>query len=124
SEEADERQGREGREHCEIERLLFEVRRPTRYRFVLIGEIPRLSRRLLREDERQQNGGGQLHLPAPDGVSRARATRRAPFRMAREELLMEIDARETAATSAPTLNGSRMSLPLNCRANSGSSTEK
>ena len=56
-------------------------------------------------------------------MSKARAIRRAPFLIARDELLMVIDARDTASTSAPTLNGSRMSLPLNCWANCGGSTE-
>jgi hypothetical protein len=37
---------------------------------------------------------------------------------------MLIDARETASTSRPTTNGSRMVLPLNCAANFGGSTEK
>ena len=39
-------------------------------------------------------------------------------------LLMVIDARDTASTSPPTLNGSRMDFPLNCVANFGGSTEK
>jgi len=39
-------------------------------------------------------------------------------------LLMVMEARETASTSLPTLNGSRMFLPANWAANSGGSTEK
>src|SRR5262249_39486218 len=111
---------------------------------LLIGEIPLgpprrswfllkcedLRIRKQRKDKNQQKRRSvtdrtmPVHLAVPPGVSIARATRRAPFRMAREELLTEMDARETAATSPPTLNGSRMSLPLNCAANSGRSTEK
>src|SRR5262249_46412099 len=49
----------------------------------------------------------------PENVS-TRATRRALLRIARMELLIVIDARETASTSPPTLNGSWTSLPLNC----------
>ena len=45
-------------------------------------------------------------------------------RMARAALLMVIEARDTASTSPPTLNGSRNVLPLNCAANFGGSTEK
>src|SRR5262249_33043085 len=83
-----------------------------------------------RENENQREGqqsadrSGFIHLEVPPGVNRARATRLEPLRIEREELLTEIDARETAATSPPTLNGSRMSFPLNCAANSGRSTEK
>src|SRR5262249_36117858 len=132
SEEADERQSRESREHREIERLVFEVLSPALDGLLLIGKIPRIVRLLsmdyLPDHQDQQNTANKdnrpLHSAVPCGVSIVRAMRLEPFRMARAELLMEIDARETAATSAPTLNGSRMSLPLNCWANSGRSTEK
>ncbi len=50
--------------------------------------------------------------------------RRALILMARAALVMVIVARDTASMSAPTRNGSRMLLPLNCAANSGRSTEK
>src|SRR5260221_480300 len=44
--------------------------------------------------------------------------------MARVALAMLIEARETASTSPPTRNGSRMLLPLNCRANCGAFTTR
>ena len=53
-----------------------------------------------------------------------RAASRALFLIARDELVMLIVARETASTSTPTLNASRMLLPRNCAANPGVSTEK
>ena len=39
SEEADERQSRETREHREIERLIFEVLQPARRRLIVIPEV-------------------------------------------------------------------------------------
>ena len=45
-------------------------------------------------------------------------------RTARAALAIVMDARETASTSPPTLNGSLKRLPLNCAANFGGSTEK
>ena len=56
---------------------------------------------------------------ASGGVSNCLATRRALFLIARVALVMVIDALDTASMSAPTLNGSRMFLPLNCAANCG-----
>jgi len=47
------------------------------------------------------------------GSSRARATMRVESRMARVALAMLSDARETASTSTPTWNLSKMLLPLN-----------
>src|SRR5262249_54078322 len=123
----------ESREHRKIERLIFQIVGPCWNGFAFIRKFPRivgsLSMTCVCEGKRQEKGAGELpnsrlHLLVPGGVSRARARRRAPFGIARDELLIEIDARLTAATSAPTLNGSRMSLPLNCWANSGGSTEK
>src|SRR5688500_11522210 len=52
------------------------------------------------------------------------AMRRALILIARAALVTVMVARDTAATSAPTRNGSRMLFPLNCAANSGRSTEK
>jgi len=43
---------------------------------------------------------------------------------ARAALEMVIVARETASTSSPTRNGSRMLFPRNCAANAGGSIEK
>src|SRR5262249_9336964 len=128
SEEAEKRKSSEAREHCETERLFFEIIGPARNNFILIGKLPLILLRwhsayarnkCERECKRQQQGDSQpgrrptLPWAGAGGVSNARAIRRAPFRMAREELLMVIDARETASTSAPTLNGSRISLPMN-----------
>ena len=61
---------------------------------------------------------------ASGGVSSCLATRRALFLIARVALVMVIVALDTASMSPPTLNGSRMFLPLNCAANSGGSIEK
>src|SRR5262249_50769263 len=85
-----------------------------------------------RQNERQKHRdspacnspGAFHHLTVPGGGSRARAILREPLRIARVELLIVIEARDTASTSCPTLNGSRMLLPLNCAANCGGSTEK
>ena len=65
-------------------------------------------------------GGGLLSV-AP---ATALATRRALLRTALAALPTVIVARETASTSAPIRNGSRMLFPWNCAANSGRSTEK
>ena len=61
-----------------------------------------------------------LDLTHPDAPGRIREL----SRMARVALPMLNDARDTASTSAPTLNGSPMRLPLNWAANCGGSTEK
>jgi len=58
------------------------------------------------------------------GVSSARAMRRELLRTARLAEVTVMVALEIASMSSPTLNGSRMFLPLNCAANSGVSTEK
>ena len=49
---------------------------------------------------------------------------RVESRSARAAWFMVIDARDTAAMSLPTWNGSRMLLFLNCSTNFGGSTEK
>ena len=77
--------------------------------------------------------GARMSRHVSDGVhyfERPRAAGAAPRPSAScrgwraSALLMLIDARETASTSPPTRNGSRMLLPLNCAANFGGSTEK
>ncbi len=62
--------------------------------------------------------------PPREASGTARAIRRALFLIARVALVMLIDALDTASMSAPTLNGSRMLLPLNWAANWGGSIEK
>src|SRR5439155_12289224 len=64
------------------------------------------------------------YLTLSGGVISARATRRALFRIARVALVTLMLARDTASMSSPTLNGCRMSFPLNCAANCGGSIEK
>src|SRR5262249_33659317 len=64
------------------------------------------------------------YLAVSGGASSARATRRELSLIARDELVTLIVARETASTSTPTLNASRMLFPRNCAANSGRSMEK
>src|SRR5258706_15785836 len=56
--------------------------------------------------------------------SSASATRLALSRMAREALVTEIVALDIQSMSAPTLNASRMFLPLNCAGNAGRSMER
>ena len=65
-----------------------------------------------------------IHYFTASAGSSCFATIRELSRIARAALPMVIDARDTASTSPPTLNGSRMLLPLNCAANFGGSTEK
>ena len=65
-----------------------------------------------------------ISMAQAGGASSCVAIRRALIRMARAALVMVIVALDTASMSAPTRNGSRMLLPLNCAANSGRSTEK
>ena len=98
--------------------------------------VGRLRAGYAREQNRQRERAEQRAADAYDarreghcdggdaGVRYAFAIRRDALRIARLALVIEIVARATASTSAPTLNESRMLLPLNCAANSGGSTEK
>ena len=81
------------------------------------GEVERLGA----EDVRPRFD--RVHYFTASGSS-CFATIRELSRIARVALPMLIDARDTASTSLPTMNGSRMVLPLNCAANFGGSTEK
>src|SRR5437660_5949319 len=84
-------------------------------------------RRRRKEEERKRHMlavRGDAYLLVAGGASNCRATRRELFLIARDALVMLMVARETASTSTPTLNASRMLLPRNCAANSGRSIEK
>ena len=73
-----------------------------------------------RQRERGAGGLRRASLRSPRAAAGAAcATRRALFLMARVALVMVIVALDTASMSPPTLNGSRMFLPLNCAANVG-----
>ena len=96
AEEADERERDERGQQREVERLRSEDLAP---------------------------GLRRVHYFTASGV-KSFAAMRELSRIARVALAMLIDARETASTSSPTLNGSRTFLPLNCSANLGGSTEK
>ena len=81
-------------------------------------------RRRPRSEDEQQREKAPRHGFAPGGASNSRATRLALLRMALTALVMVIEARDTASTSCPSLNGSRTSLPLNCAPKAGRSIEK
>src|SRR5687768_3062128 len=140
---------RERRKRCKqpyIESLARQQLLPRLDRLLFFFEIPRIfgGRRCLRvyRDAGRATERTQKHRDPHDlnalcslpsarpgfhlagGVSSCVAMRRALIRIARAALVTVIVARDTASTSPPTRNGSRMLLPLNCAANSGRSTEK
>ena len=79
--------------------------------------VLRLGRRCGDEQDKQRQGKQPGCRPnqrfTAFGSSRARATMRVESRMARVALAMLSEARETASTSTPTWNLSKMLLPLN-----------
>src|SRR5205823_5250006 len=149
--EADEREGGERREAGKIQRLRADDLAQRGLGFFVVREIPpafvrsigrararfaptldrsrrrgrlRVHRQARDVREQQHDENRSDHLAASGGASSERATRRELFLIAREALVTLTVARDTASMSAPTLNGSRMLLPLNCAANCGGSTEK
>ena len=69
----------------------------------------------LRAEQISPQVSDRVHLPGDLGRSSFCATMRELSRMARAALLMVIEARDTASTSPPTLNGSLKRLALELR---------